>query len=98
MAGFSTRDADAQYVAAKGLLKIMVVQGPDFDRHLLQVFRISKIVDEQKVALEAAGIGPAEQRRDYSGMEKQAFAQRPFLELGGRTVEPFAEQPSQIAG
>jgi len=99
LAGFSSRDAAAQKkVAAKGLLKIMVVQGDDFDRHLLHGFRVSEILDEKKVALEAAGIGPAEQRRNNSGMEKHAFVQRPFLELGGRTVEPLAEEPSHLAG
>jgi len=90
--GFSAGNAEAQQVGTKGLLAVMVAQGEDFDRRILQVLRVSEVVDEKKVALEAAGIGPAEQGSENSGVEIQAFAERPLVEFGGRTVEALAEE------
>jgi hypothetical protein len=97
--GFSTGNTEAQRVAGNARLgTVLVVQGGDFACHFLPVFGLSKIIDENKVAFEAAGIEPAQQWRDNSGVEIQAFPQVPYFILGGRTVEPFAEKQSQIAG
>jgi hypothetical protein len=68
------------------------VQGDDFGCHLVQVFRVAQIVDEKKVPLEAAGIEPAEQGGDNSGVEIQAFSERPFFKLGRQTFEALAEK------
>jgi hypothetical protein len=93
-----TGNTEAQFVAGKAWLgTVLVMQGGDFGCHFLPVFGLSKIIDENKVAFEAAKIQPAQQGRDNSGVEIQAFPQRPFLKLGGRTLEAFAEKRSQIA-
>jgi len=91
--GFSSGNAEAQCVAGKAWMKpVLVAQGDDFGRHFRPVFRVSKIMDEKKVAFEAGGIEPAKQGGDNSGLEIQAFPERPFFKLGGRTGEAFAEK------
>jgi len=92
-AGFSAGNAEAQCVAGKAWMKpVLAVQGDDLGRHFRPVFRVSKIMDEKKVAFEAAGIESAKQGGDNSGLEIQAFPERPFFKLGGRTGEAFAEK------
>ena len=98
LTGFSTGNTEAQRVAGKARLHtVLVVQDDDFVCYSMPVFRVTKILDENKVAFEAATIEPAQQGRDNSGVEIEAFPQRPFLKLGRRTVEAFAEKRSQIA-
>ena len=92
-AGFSAGNAEAQCFAGKARLDmVLVVQGDDFGCCFLPVFRVPKIVGEKKVAFEAAGFEPVEQRRDNAGVGIQAFPERPFFKLGGRTSEAFAEK------
>ncbi|MGO8698746.1 MAG: hypothetical protein ACLQVY_13615 [Limisphaerales bacterium] len=77
--------------------KVLVAQGEDLGRHFLPVFGVPKIMDETQVALKKLGIEQAQQRRDHSGVEIQAFGERPMLKLGRGAAEAFTETRSQIA-
>jgi hypothetical protein len=95
--GLSSGNAETPRHARKARLEMLpVAEGVEFGHDFLPIPGAAQEIDEEEVALETVGIEPAEQGSGHSGVEIQAFPERPFFKLGGRTLEAFAETRSQI--